>query len=117
MIIKELHHFVVSLGPIKAITFVSFITLIWKSFSNKVPVKVNYIFYSRLVLSQEQVSLYIVHLGGLSIDLVSGFLLLFDKTRPIAFVSLGMFHLMNSQLFSIGRFAEENVQPYLLKFL
>lgn len=58
----------------------------------------------RLVLSQEQVSLYIVHLGGLSIDLVSGFLLLFDKTRPIAFVFLGMFHLMNSQLFSIGMF-------------
>ncbi|XP_053388971.1 vitamin K-dependent gamma-carboxylase-like isoform X2 [Mercenaria mercenaria] len=58
----------------------------------------------RLVLSQEQVSLYIVHLGGLTIDLFSGFLLLFDQTRPIAFVFLGMFHLMNSQLFSIGMF-------------
>lgn len=58
----------------------------------------------RLLLSQEQVSLYIVHLGGLFIDFFSGFLLLFDQTRPVAFLFLGMFHLMNSQLFSIGMF-------------
>ncbi|KAL4240239.1 hypothetical protein ACF0H5_001033 [Mactra antiquata] len=58
----------------------------------------------RLIMSEEQVSLYIVHLGGFMIDLFSGFLLFFDKTRFMAFIVLGMFHLMNSQLFSIGMF-------------
>lgn len=58
----------------------------------------------RLFLTEQQVSLYIVHLGGLTIDLSSGFLLFFDQTRPIAFFFVGMFHIMNSQLFSIGMF-------------
>lgn len=56
----------------------------------------------RLFLTEEQVSLFIVHLGGLIIDLSIGFFLLFDKTRPLAFVFGASFHLMNSQLFSIG---------------
>ena len=58
----------------------------------------------RTFLTEEQVSLFIVHLGGLIIDLSMGYLLFFDKTRPIAFLLGGSFHLMNSQLFSIGKF-------------
>jgi len=59
--------------------------------------------YCRLLLSEGQVSLYIVHLGGLLIDLSTGFFLFFDKTRPLAFLFGASFHLMNSQLFSIGK--------------
>ncbi|XP_052764482.1 vitamin K-dependent gamma-carboxylase-like isoform X2 [Mya arenaria] len=58
----------------------------------------------RLLLTEEQVSLYIVHFGGLIIDLSMGFLMFFDKTRNLAFAFGASFHIMNSQLFSIGMF-------------
>lgn len=58
----------------------------------------------RLLMSEEQVSIFVVHLGGLIIDLFMGFLLFFDKTRPVAFLFGASFHLMNSQLFTIGMF-------------
>ncbi|KAL3875762.1 hypothetical protein ACJMK2_033680 [Sinanodonta woodiana] len=58
----------------------------------------------RLVMSDEVIDLFIIHIGGLIIDLSMGFLLFFDKTRKIAFFFLSSFHLMNSQIFSIGMF-------------
>ena len=36
------------------------------------------------------------------IDLFSGFLFFFDQTRYLAMIFTGMFHTMNSQMFSIG---------------
>lgn len=62
----------------------------------------------RLILTDEQIDLYIVHLGGLTLDFTGGFLLFFDKTRPLAFFFIGLFHFMNSQMFSIGMF------PYVM---
>lgn len=59
----------------------------------------------RLVLTDDQIDLHIVHHMGLLIDLAIGFLLFFDKTRPVAFVFGSSFHLMNSQMFSIGMFS------------
>ncbi|NWQ71961.1 VKGC carboxylase, partial [Neopipo cinnamomea] len=59
----------------------------------------------RLVLSEEQTSLLVVHGGGLVLDLSAGFLLFFDATRPLALVFVTYFHCMNSQLFSIGMFS------------
>ncbi|XP_064603539.1 vitamin K-dependent gamma-carboxylase-like [Liolophura sinensis] len=58
----------------------------------------------KLFLSTDQIDLYIVHLGGLFLDLTIGYLLFFDVTRPYAFFFGGSFHLMNSQIFSIGMF-------------
>ncbi|XP_062583429.1 vitamin K-dependent gamma-carboxylase-like [Saccostrea cucullata] len=58
----------------------------------------------RLVLTDEQIDLFIVHIGGLTIDLSGGILLLFDRTRPLAIFFLSSFHLMNSTMFSIGMF-------------
>nr|XP_006819627.1 PREDICTED: vitamin K-dependent gamma-carboxylase-like [Saccoglossus kowalevskii] len=58
----------------------------------------------RYFLTQDQVGLFIVHMGGLNYDLMAGYLLFFDKTRPIGiFLSL-MFHGMNFFMFSIGMF-------------
>nr|XP_022319496.1 vitamin K-dependent gamma-carboxylase-like [Crassostrea virginica]XP_022319497.1 vitamin K-dependent gamma-carboxylase-like [Crassostrea virginica] len=58
----------------------------------------------RLLLTDDQIDLFIVHLGGLTIDMFGGILLLFDKTRPIALFLLASFHFMNSTMFSIGMF-------------
>jgi vitamin K-dependent gamma-carboxylase len=58
----------------------------------------------RIFLTNEQIDLYIVHIGGFSQDLLAGPMLCFDKTRPIVLIMLSAFHLMNSQLFSIGMF-------------
>ncbi|XP_072038823.1 vitamin K-dependent gamma-carboxylase-like [Amphiura filiformis] len=58
----------------------------------------------KLLLTDDQIDLYIVHIGGLTLDLFSGFLMFFDKTRPFVFFFVGSFHTMNSQLFSIGMF-------------
>ena len=55
-----------------------------------------------MLMGNEMVDLVIVHWGGLALDLFVGYLLFFDKTRPIAFFFGSQFHLMNSQLFSIG---------------
>ncbi|XP_070186460.1 vitamin K-dependent gamma-carboxylase-like isoform X2 [Littorina saxatilis] len=58
----------------------------------------------KFVMTEEQVDYVVVHLGGLTIDLFVGFLLFFDKTRLMGMLISGSFHLMNSQLFSIGMF-------------
>ena len=58
----------------------------------------------RLFLSDEKIDLFLVHIGGLAFDLSEGFLLAFDKTRPIGIFFGAMFHGMNSQIFEIGMF-------------
>ncbi|XP_012934732.1 vitamin K-dependent gamma-carboxylase [Aplysia californica] len=58
----------------------------------------------KLLLTDDQIDMYVVHLGGLTIDLFLGFLLFFDKTRPLGLLVSSSFHLMNSQIFSIGMF-------------
>ena len=63
-----------------------------------------YAFICRLLLTDDQIDLFIVHLGGLTIDMFGGILLLFDKTRPIALFFLASFHFMNSTMFSIGNY-------------
>ncbi|GFR98774.1 vitamin K-dependent gamma-carboxylase-like [Elysia marginata] len=55
-------------------------------------------------LTPTQVDVFIVHLGGLVIDLFVGFLLLHEKLRPVGLLISSTFHLMNSQMFSIGMF-------------
>ncbi len=42
--------------------------------------------------------------GGLLFDLGLGFLLIWKRTRPLAFGLAGVFHLLNAQLFNIGIF-------------
>ncbi|XP_062913193.1 vitamin K-dependent gamma-carboxylase isoform X1 [Mobula hypostoma] len=59
----------------------------------------------KLVLSEELVSLLVVHGGGLMLDLSAGYLLFFDVTRPYAIFFVTYFHCMNSQLFNIGMFS------------
>ncbi|XP_060082240.1 vitamin K-dependent gamma-carboxylase-like [Ylistrum balloti] len=59
----------------------------------------------RLLLTDDQIDLYIVHIGGLTLDMFVGFFLFFDKTRPAAMFFGGSFHLMNSQMFNIGMFS------------
>lgn len=56
-------------------------------------------------MSEEMISLLVVHGGGLALDLTAGFLLFFDATRPVALIFVSYFHCMNSQLFSIGKFS------------
>ncbi|ELT96478.1 hypothetical protein CAPTEDRAFT_169440 [Capitella teleta] len=56
------------------------------------------------LLSNDLVDLWVVHRGGLAIDLFIGYILFFDKTRIIGIIFGGSFHLMNSQIFSIGMF-------------
>ena len=58
----------------------------------------------RSFLSDETIDLVLVHIGGLMFDLSEGFLLIFDKTRPIGIFFGAMFHGMNSQMFHIGMF-------------
>ena len=48
--------------------------------------------------------MFIVHGGGLFIDLTAGFLLFFDSTRWFGALMTSSFHLMNSCMFSIGMF-------------
>lgn len=56
------------------------------------------------MLSDDQISWIVVHLGGLFIDLFSGFFLFFDSTRLFGTLIVSSFHIMNAQLFSIGMF-------------
>lgn len=58
----------------------------------------------KIFLTPVQIDLYIVHFGGLIIDLCIGFILFFDKTRRVGLIIATSFHLMNSQIFSIGMF-------------
>ena len=55
-------------------------------------------------LTNEQITLHIVHHGGLFIDLSVGYLLFFDKTRLLGALISSSFHIMNSRMFSIGMF-------------
>ncbi len=55
-------------------------------------------------LSDHVIDHFVVHICGLTLDLLEGFLLLFDRTRIFGFIFGGSFHLMNSQMFSIGMF-------------
>ncbi|RZF35606.1 hypothetical protein LSTR_LSTR005134 [Laodelphax striatellus] len=57
-----------------------------------------------LWMSIENVDHLVVHIIGFLLDLTGGFLIFFDQTRPIAFLFLSLFHLMNSRLFHIGMF-------------
>lgn len=58
----------------------------------------------RLIMTTDQIDLYLIHVVGLIFDLTIGYLLFFDLTRPLAMVFCGSFHLMNSQMFSIGKY-------------
>ncbi|XP_033644268.1 vitamin K-dependent gamma-carboxylase-like [Asterias rubens] len=58
----------------------------------------------KMFLTVRQVDVLIVHIGGFLLDLTVGFWLFFDRTRPFAFFFCGSFHVMNSQIFSIGMF-------------
>ena len=73
---------------------------LWKKGLNLLPLL--YFLFSRVLLTEAQVDYFVVHLGGLTIDLFVGFLLFFDKTRLLGVFMCTPFHLMNSQLFSIG---------------
>ncbi len=59
---------------------------------------------NRFILTEEQVTLFIVHIGGLFIDLFAGYFLFFDKTRPFGVLITVSFHVMNSKMFNIGLF-------------
>ena len=52
------------------------------------------------------VDVLIVHLGGLTLDLLGGWMLLFSNTRSIAIVFLSKFHLMNATMFDIGMYIQ-----------
>ncbi|CAB3366213.1 Hypothetical predicted protein [Cloeon dipterum] len=58
----------------------------------------------RVFMTPAQVDLWIIHVGGFLLDLTIAFWLFFDKTRPPALFFCASFHLMNSQIFSIGMF-------------
>ncbi len=58
--------------------------------------------HKRSILTHEQITLYVVHRGGLFIDLFVGYLLFFDKTRLLGTLISCSFHIMNSRMFSIG---------------
>jgi len=56
----------------------------------------------RLLLSGDQVDLWVVHRGGFIIDLLAGFVLSCRSTRVVGAVLVTAFHLMNSCMFDIG---------------
>ena len=58
--------------------------------------------FIRILLSEEAIEYFIVHLGGFLLDLTIGFWLLWPKSRPYAMLFCASFHFMNSQMFSIG---------------
>lgn len=64
--------------------------------------KINFNF--RLVLNNDQIDFWIIHIFGFTFDLTVGFFFLFDKTRPIAIIFSTAFHLLNSCMFHIGQF-------------
>ncbi|XP_054706571.1 vitamin K-dependent gamma-carboxylase-like [Uloborus diversus] len=62
----------------------------------------------RLFLTDDQITYFVVHLGGFLLDLTVGFLMLMSSTRPFGFLLCGLFNSMNSRMFSIGMF------PYVM---
>jgi hypothetical protein len=55
-------------------------------------------------LFQSEAAPYLLSYGGLLLDLLVGPLLLWRRTRPLAFLALASFHAMNAWLFQIGIF-------------
>lgn len=55
-------------------------------------------------MTTDQITLFIVHGGGLFIDLFVGFMLFFDRTRVLGTLISSSFHIMNSRMFNIGMF-------------
>ena len=66
-------------------------------------IKMVVVMWCRLVLSEDQVDLWVVHRGGFIIDLLAGFALTCQSTRVVGAVFVTMFHAMNSFIFSIGQ--------------
>lgn len=62
--------------------------------------------FIRLVVGKEWVNYYLVHIGGLLLDLTLGPLLLHSTSRPYALIPATTFHLLNSQIFSIGEWCK-----------
>lgn len=60
--------------------------------------------FLRVLLTDEQIDLWIIHVFGFLFDLTCGFFLLLDRTRPMAIIFSTSFHLMNSRMFHIGQF-------------
>ncbi|RUS88434.1 hypothetical protein EGW08_003830 [Elysia chlorotica] len=58
----------------------------------------------RLFLTSSQIDHFVVHLGGLMIDLSVGFLLLHEESRPWGLAISTLFNTLNSLIFSIGMF-------------
>ncbi|CAF1262070.1 unnamed protein product [Adineta steineri] len=58
----------------------------------------------RSFMTIEQITLILVHVCGLFFDLLVGFALFFDRSRPFGVFFCLSFHIMNSQLFNIGMF-------------
>lgn len=56
----------------------------------------------RIFLTEDAVEFFLIHWGGFLLDLTIGFWLLWPKSRPVALFFAASFHLMNSQIFSIG---------------
>lgn len=71
----------------------------------------------RYFMTVEQVTLILVHICGFLFDLFIGFVLFFDRSRPIGVVFCLSFHLMNSQMFSIGKLVEKLPVPLLNTFI
>ncbi|CAG2115458.1 unnamed protein product [Medioppia subpectinata] len=61
-----------------------------------------------ILLPNEMIDLYVVHLGGFVFDLTIGFFLVWNKSRFFAYFFCLLFNSMNSRLFSIGMF------PYVM---
>lgn len=61
------------------------------------------IFCFRIFLTTEQIDYLVIHWFGFLLDLTVGFWMLNRTTRPYAMLFCGAFHLMNSQMFSIGK--------------
>lgn len=57
----------------------------------------------RILMTEEQIDYWVVHIFGFVLDLTVGFWMYFDKTRPAALIFLSLFHVMNSRLFTIGK--------------
>lgn len=57
----------------------------------------------KLFLTHEQITVFIVHRGGLFIDFFVGYMLFFDKTRILGTLISSSFHIMNAQMFNIGK--------------
>ncbi|MDF1861208.1 MAG: HTTM domain-containing protein [Verrucomicrobiales bacterium] len=65
-------------------------------------------------ISYHEWFVFLIAWGGLFIDLLCPFLLMFRKTRIVAFVVLIGFHLLNSQMFLIGNFPMMGILVLLL---